>query len=174
MFQSANLVLKHCSISESMTDQTASSAVGSWSNYKQTTRWRVNLRDVIGHDAYDKHEKFCLRLNSLSYNNSGNFSVAGKDESLYARVSGLNWLNSSYDVKTKSNTGGYPATILYMPKNTARTLYYTSNVSNAFFSKTQNDVTIQIELLRTVDDLPPELAATLPHFMYSFQIIPIE
>ena len=114
-----------------------------------------------------------MRLNSVSYNNPGAYAVNQKDESLYARVSGLPFVNSTYSVKSQGNTGRYDMVMLTIAAGQARTLYYTPNVSMAQFQKGSNLVNITIELLRTIDDLPPDLAATLPHFSYHFDIYPV-
>jgi hypothetical protein len=172
MASSVNLVLKHSSISNSV-DETFSNAVGSWTGFKRVTKWRVNLLDLLGADVYHKHSHFILRLNSMAYNNPGEYAVTESDQSLYARISGLSWTNSSFDVRTQSNAPGLPLLLFTMPENISRSHYLSSNVSTAVFSKTGYTVDIQIEILRTIDDAPPGLWATLPHFVWAFSIIPI-
>lgn len=174
MASSVNLVLKHSSISSSV-EPSAENAAGSWSAHKRVTKWRVNLLDLLGAETYHKHSHFILRLNSMAYNNSGGAAFSESDQAVYARISGLSWTNSSFDVRTQSNAPGLPLLLFTMPPNVSRSHYLPSNVSTAVFSKTGYTANIQIEILRTIDDQPPELVlgGSLPHFVWAFSIIPV-
>ena len=66
MFQeTCSLVLKHSDISTDITLATVYNSIGSWSNGKQTTTWRVNLKKVLGPAMYDNNDMFVLRLNQI-------------------------------------------------------------------------------------------------------------
>jgi hypothetical protein len=82
MFQeTVSLILKHSDISTITELSSISNNVGSWSNGKGKTSWRINLRNVLGADMYDNNEMFILRLNQIAYA-TANFPVASKDQQL--------------------------------------------------------------------------------------------
>jgi hypothetical protein len=63
--ESVSLVLKHSDISTALNTNPTANNVGTWSNGKQSTTWRFNMRHLLG-DLYDEHDLFVLRLNQIS------------------------------------------------------------------------------------------------------------
>jgi len=172
--QSSSLILKHSDISPSATLVTASSAAGYWSNGKQETTWNVDLRQVIGPEIFDKHKRFVLRLNMMAHNGR-NFPLAANDQCQVVQISGLSWVNSSYNQLTQTNGSTYDAFLLYMDANIGKTYYLNHNVSKAIFQVSAPVVQITIRLLRQIDNAPAQYAAeTFPSCCYSFDIFPVE
>ena len=72
MFQeTCSLVLKHSDISTDTTLATVFNSIGSWSNGKQSTTWRINLKKLLGPAMYDNNDMFVLRLNQIANASAG-------------------------------------------------------------------------------------------------------
>ena len=172
--ETATLILKHSDISTSVNDTTASSSAGNWTNGKQSTTWRVNLRELIGREVYDNHTIFCLRLNQLSLS-TANFPNGITDQNLIIRLSGLEFLNSTYSTKTGNNTRSYNMLLLNMPTQ-ATTYNYSPNISICNFKKSGDNVNLTIELIRMIDEQPAVFGVVdkFPHCAYSFDIYAIK
>lgn len=172
--ESATLILKHSDISTSVNSITGSSSAGSWSNGKQITTWRINLRELIGREIYDNNTIFCLRLNQLSIT-AANFPNGISDQNLIIRLSGLEFLNSTYSTKTGNNTRSYDMLLINMPVQ-ASTYNYSPNISICNFKKSGDNVNLTIELIRMIDEQPAQYGAVdkFPHSAYSFDIYAIK
>lgn len=172
--QSSSLVLKHSDISSTKNAQTASSSAGDWTNYKQSTRFRVDLRTAIGQEIYSKHDRFILRLNCISWT-SANSTLAAQDRQVVVRLSGLPWINSSYSCATGTNRAFYDACVINLVPDEARTLYFTPNISMAQFGKV-DQATIQVELIRTIDGVASAYGGvdSFPHMCMHFDIYPVK
>lgn len=174
MIQSSSLVLKTSDISTTKNAESASSECGSWSNYKQVTRFNVDLRTCIGPEIYDRHDRFVLRLNSVSWT-AADAGLANSDDHCVIQMSGLNFVNSTYSIKQKTNTAVYDLCVVNMIPTENKTLYFTQNVSMAQFTKSGDFVTIEFDLMRTLDGLPASWGGvdSWPHFVYMFDIYPL-
>lgn len=173
MIQSSSLVLKTSDISTTKNAETASSSAGSWSNFKQSQQFRVDMRTAIGSD-YDKYTRFVLRLNSVSWT-ACDPCLTLQDAQVVLQLSGLNWVNSSYSCATRSNIPRYDATVINITANTAKSLYFTQSVSLCQFVKGSDQATIQLDLIRTIDGTPASHSSdSYPHFVLMFDIIGIE
>jgi hypothetical protein len=171
--ETVSLVLKHSDISTTTTGATASSNNGSWSNGKQKTSWRINLRNLLGNKMYDENDMFILRLNQLSYA-TANFPLAVTDQQHIITLSGLNFINSTYNVSSGNTDSKHQMLLLNMATN-GGVESYSPNIAMCNFGKSQDNIEITIELIRTIDGLPAQYgASTFPHCVYSFDIYPVQ
>jgi hypothetical protein len=170
--ETVSLILKHSDISTATTS-TASSNIGSWSNNKQITTWRFNLRNLLGNEMYDNNDMFILRLNQLSYSLVNFPLVASKDQQVVINLSGLNFINSTYNVASGNSTGKHQMLLLNMGTS-GGVESYPPNIAMCNFAKSQDNVELTIELIRTVDNLPPQTSSTFPAMAYSFDIYPVK
>jgi hypothetical protein len=174
MFQeSVTLVLKHADISTDTTLDSVSNNVGSWSNGKQKTSWRINLRNLLG-DHYGDNELFVLRLNQLAYAQANYPNDATIDQQLIVNISGLRFQNSTYSAITGNNSDRNQLVILNMA-TTGGTIDYSPNIAMCNFTIAGEYVTITIELLRTIDNQPVQYNLTkFPHMVYQFDIYAVK
>lgn len=172
--QSSTLILKHSDIGSSVSAVTASSSAGTWSHGKQTTTWNVDLRTAIGPEIFDNHKRFILRLNMMAHNARA-FPLAVSDQCLIVQMSGLNWVNSTYNPISGTNSSNYDAFLLYMDSNVGNTYYLNPNISKAQFQVDNKNVQITIKLLRQVDNQPAQYSGeTFPSCVYAFDIFQVE
>ena len=151
--ETVTLVLKHGDISANINNDSDSAACGSWSAGKQTTKFYVNLRNLLG-TVYDSSDYFVLRLNQLSWGYAAAWNASVNDTSMAINLSGLNFINSTYDVRTGNNTNKCQIALANIPSK-----------------KSTENVELTFELLRIIDDLPVQCTATkIPHMAYSFDI----
>jgi hypothetical protein len=170
--ESVSLLLKHSDISTSTTAISANSQNGKWENGRQKTTWRINMRNLLGNEIYDNNELFVLRLNQLSYS-ATNFPLSQKDQQIIINLSGLNFSNSTYDVKSGNNNNKQQLVLLNMSTN-AYVESYSPNIGMANFTKSQDNIELTIELIRTIDNLPAQYGATIfPSMVYQFDIYAI-
>ena len=108
---SSTLFLKTSDISTNNTLE-ASSSVGYWTNGRAIQTFRVDLRKLLGDSVYNNHDYFKLRLNSYSNNSTTgiNWSNFTGDYVPYVVLSGLNFVNNSYNVVSQNN-GGFGAVL---------------------------------------------------------------
>lgn len=172
--QSSSLVLKTSDISTVRNDETASAECGSWSNYKQSQRFHVNMRDCIGSEIYDAHDMFLLRLNSVSWT-ACDPALTVFDRQCVVRMSGLPWVNSTYSIKNKANSNVYDLCVVNITPDENKTLYFSQNISMAQFTKGSDQVTIQMDLVQTLAGAPVAWGGgdAFPHFVFLFDIYPI-
>lgn len=174
MFQeTVSLILKHSDISTTTSAATASSSQGSWSNGKQSTTWRLNLRKLLGNKIYDENDLFVLRLNQIAYA-TANFPNAEKDQQVIITLSGLNFVNSTYNVATGNSTSKHQMLLMNIA-TAAATVEFSPNVAMCNFGKSGENVELTIDLIRTIDNLPAVYNTnTFPHCAYSFDIYPVK
>jgi hypothetical protein len=173
MFQeTVSLILKHSDIS--LTSVSAiSNNIGSWSNGRQSTTWKVNLRKLLGNEIYNDNDIFVLRLNQLAYG-TADFPNTAIDQQLIIRVSGLNFINSSYNVAS-GNAGSYNQLVLVNMATSANVINYSPNIAMCNFGKSGENVEFTIELIRTIDNLPAVWGVNFfPNCVYSFDIYPVK
>jgi hypothetical protein len=167
--ESVSLLLKHSDISTSTTAVSANSQNGKWENGRQKTTWRINMKNLLGNEIYNNNDMFVLRLNQLSYS-ATNFPLSLKDQQLIITLSGLNFSNSTYDVKSGNNNNKQQLVLLNMSTN-AYVESYSPNIAMCNFTKSEDSVEITIELKRTIDNLSAENGVTIfPSMVYQFDI----
>lgn len=173
--ETVSLILKHSDISTNTNSDTESSKVGSWSNGKQKTTWVFNMRNLLGNKMYDENDMFVLRLNQLSYS-TANFPLTVKDQQVIVSLSGLNFINSTYNVAT-GNSGNKQQLLLLNMATNAYVENYPPNIAMCNFGKSPDNTNFTIELIRTIDGLPAQYSiggTTFPHMAYSFDIYPVK
>ena len=90
--------LKNCSLVLNTYNATANTAKTSftWSN--------INLRTLLG-DMFDKYETFNLCLNTIHTSvPTALYALNTDDSNVFIKVSGLPFINNTYDVKGGNNT----------------------------------------------------------------------
>ena len=168
-----SLVLKHSDISTTTTTQTVNNNIGGWSNYKQTVYWNVNLRNLLG-DNYNKYEKFGIRLNQWAHVSVAYPTNATLDINHSVMMSGLNWDNSSYSQLNGTNTNKAPLIMIILNASTNSIINYQPNTSVNIFKKSTENVQIQIEHFRLIDDTIIQSTVGLPHGALSFDVFGVE
>ena len=168
-----SLVLKHADISTTTTTQTVNNSVGGWSNFKQTTYWNVNLKNLLG-DEYNKYEKFGIRLNQWSSISAPYPVSTTLDINHLVMMSGLNWENSAYSQLNGTNTNKAPLIMIILNASTNSIINYQQNASVNIFKKSTENVQIQIEHFRMADNTIIQSTIGLPHSGLSFGIFGVE
>ena len=136
-----------------------------WSN--------VNLRALLG-DLYDEYDYFNLYLNTIASSLANANAGAGTDNDrlVYVKMSGLPFINQSFQPSTGSN-GVYTYLDVYQIPMTASTWFQLycdpSNVQT--FGKYKDLCNITIALTRVYDDIKPNLTLAFPQFAFIFTII---
>lgn len=174
--QSANLVLSHSQISLDGVidlDETASSSVGSWSRDKAITTWRINMRHLCG-ELWDKYKVFGIRLNSHSYEILPNWSNTADDMSVSFNMTGLNFLNCSYDVVTQQNSSTYNFYNNFIGTS-GGTFFLSPTQSVGFFQKGQDNIELTIILKTLIDNtyVTPTGSSSIPAQNFKFEIFPV-
>ena len=174
--QSANLVLSHSQISLNGVidfDETASSEVGSWSRDKAITTWKINMRQLCG-ELWNRYNVFGIRLNSHSYEIINNWANSADDMSVSFNMTGLNFLNCSYDVVTQTNGSTYNFYNNFIGTN-GGTYFLSPTQSVGFFSKGADNVELTIILKTLIDNtyVTPTGASSIPSQTFKFDIFPV-
>lgn len=136
------------------------------------TWYNINLRTLLG-DMYNKYDAFNLCLNTISSGLASNLGSQADDKNVIVKISGLPWLNQSYDVKSQNNTPWtVMGTFLFTSTATATQYYYSNNI--ATFGKNQEQVNISIRYTRVVDDATSfSGVSSFPNTIFVFDIIGI-
>ena len=158
--ENATLVLKTADSSSSL-----SNSVNTWNN--------INLRNLMG-DMYDKYEKFNLCLVNISTGPANATLGASVDDlNVSVNISGLPWINQTYNTDTGNNTNTAIITTFQFSRNSCINLYnYGSNFLT--FGKAQDLCNITISLLKS-SNYAVALSTTVPYpnVLYIFRIIGI-
>jgi hypothetical protein len=89
-------------------------------------------------------------------------------------LSGLNFINSTYNVAT-GNTGRTQQLLLLNMATTAYVENYPPTIAMCNFGKSNDNIELTIELIRTIDGLPAQYSAsTFPHMVFSYDIYPVK
>lgn len=111
-FATLMLRMSDISVSDTLGDYPISNATGSVNqNRTEYTFKNVNLRAIVGNDIFDKYDYFNIRIAGMvAYMNNLPLMLLGTvDGTSYMCVrvfmSGPNFINNTYDIKRKTNTG---------------------------------------------------------------------
>ena len=170
--RSVRLVLKTSDLTAN-----ATTAIGQCDQYRQSFTWfNINLRALLG-DLYYQYENFNILLISISSSTasaSGTQGVA-EDKIVYAKMSGLPFINQTYNQPTGSNVTSAILGVYQIPLTAVSNTQQYNNVSNvATFSKDQDLCSINISLLRLLDETKPAITINNPQFTFIFTIIGID
>lgn len=170
-FAIATLYLKSSDLS------TTENATGLASVSNSVLRWNnINLRTLLG-DMYDEYETFNLSLTSISSSKTpaalgasfGNSDINNLLLTLY--IEGLPFINNTYDVAKRGNTGRAMLGIFTYPATNSTTNIRVYNQSGTLtFGKSQEQCNITLSFKRVVDDQTPETTDAFPNTNFTFFI----
>ena len=149
------------------------------------TWYNINLRTLLG-DMYNKYDMFNICLNTVATEPLGTaFNKASKDLQVIMRVSGLPFINNTYNVSVAkvgtdntfvNNNTPYCVigTFTFASTGPATQYFYGSNI--ATFGKNQELCNITIDYVRIADLARPEVATSqkFPNVSFIFDIFGIE
>jgi len=136
----------------------------------------IDLRMLLG-DMYDKYDRFNLCLNTIASGISDAYFGTQADAQVLVRVSGLPWVNNSYNITSTraNNTGNTIIASFLFVNNTQQNQYFFSS-NSATFSKNQDTANITIDYIRVSDLAAPAVqnTTTFPHAAFIFDIFGID
>jgi hypothetical protein len=127
------------------------------SNNKQLSlfTWNnINLRTILG-DMYDQYDEFNLSLNTISTSicTTFDFNPLTDYKNIYIKMSGLPFINNTYNLKNGCNTNAITITSLNFTNGEPLTNYfYSTNI--ATFGKSQELANITLEYYSILFDAP--------------------
>ena len=157
-------------------DLTADSitSIGEANQYMTSMTWyNINVRTLLG-DMYDDYDIFNLSFNTYtSAVLNGVIGASLDDRQLMVKISGLPFLNQTYDVAKGHNTSSTYVGSIYL--STAASSWQIFNGFNvATFGKNQELVNITITYERVIDGDLPTTVTAFPASVFFFSIIGIE
>jgi hypothetical protein len=100
---------------------------------------------------YDKYNSFNICLNTISTTTANTIDPNTESKNVILKLSGLPWLNQSYDSKTLTNVNKVVmGAFTFIPSSSNSQYYYSNNV--ATFGKNQEICNITLEYTRVFDD----------------------
>lgn len=161
-------------------DLTANSttAIGQCDQYRQNFTWfNINLRNLLG-DLYEQYDYFNISLVSMS-SSAASATLQGNidDKTVYVEMSGLPFVNQTYDQPSQNNHTSATLTIYQIPTTAiASTQQYNNSQINVLtFGKSQDLCNINIALLRVLDNKKPTtLTIANPQFAFIFIITGVD
>ena len=171
--RSTRLVLKTSDLTANST-----TSIGFCDQYRQNFTWfNINLRTLLG-DQYDQYDYFNMSLVSMSCSaasatNQGNVD----DKPVYVKLSGLPFINQTYDQKRGNNGSTANLTIFQIPTSAIPSTqqYNNSTINVLTFNKNQEQCNLNISLFRILDDTSPtSLTIANPQFTFIFVITGVD
>ena len=162
----AGLVLK----TNVLTTDGTTNANGSGNSTLSSFTWtNINLRTLLG-DMFDKYDRYLLLLQNISQAYSAAIST-NDDRSILINMSGLSFVNSTYNQKLQSNSGALiVCPFIFIASSVQSQLY--NNFAVSSFIKQNDIVNISITYTRIKDDAAS--TATYPHMVFIFNIVGLE
>lgn len=151
----------------------ASSAASSTLTNNLGFTWNnINLRNLLG-DMYDKYDLFNIALvQAASGVGASNIGASLDDLNVQLVMSGLPWVNQTYNSTTMTNKSSAIIGIFTFARSaTANQLYYANNALT--FSKNQLSANISISYLNMATGNAPSPVAAYPGVNFLFSIIGI-
>ena len=134
--------------------------INTWSN--------INLRNLLGM-MYDKYEVFNLQLNTIATGlSSSTLGTTLNDLNVSAHLTGLPFINQTYDVKTGNNSFTTNIGVFRFARNTNLNTYYTDSYFT--FGKSQDMCNLTISLTN-ISDGALSTSVDYPDVLYIFNII---
>ena len=129
----------------------------------------INLRTLLG-DMFDKYDRFLLLLQNISQSLAAAIS-SGDDRCILINMSGLSFVNSTYNQKLQSNSGALiVCPYIFVSSNVQCQIY--NNFAVSTFIKQNDIVNISVNYTRIKDDVAP--TTTCPHMTFIFNIVGLE
>jgi hypothetical protein len=172
--RSVRLILRTADLTTNSTTN-----IGSCDQYRTSFVWfNINLRMLLG-DMYNQYDYFnmCLISISSSLTQALAAGATADDKMVAVKITGLPFINQSYNQPTGNNGIFTTAAILAIPITAVTNTQQYNNVANVMtFNKDQDLCNINISLFRILDDTKPVLnAANInPQFTFLFTIIGID
>jgi len=153
-----------------LTTNGTTNAYGTGNSKLTSFTWtNINLRTLLG-DMFDKYDRYLLLLQNISHANSGSMTTAD-DRSILINMSGLSFVNSTYNQKLQSNSGALiVCPFIFIASSVQSQLY--NNFAVSTFIKQNDIVNISINYTRIKDEAAP--TTTYPHVNFIFNIVGIE
>jgi len=129
----------------------------------------INLRTLLG-DMFDKYDRFMLLLQNISHANAITFSTHN-DRGVLINMSGLSFVNSTYNQKLQSNSGALIVCPFIFASAGVQSQIY-NNFAISTFIKQNDIVNISINYTRIKDDVAP--TTTYPNMTFIFNIVGLE
>ena len=176
----AQLVLRSADLPVDTTNGLLSSnAVGSTDNFMSNMTWNnINLRTLLG-SMYDKYDRFALVPTQIQSINAGTAPGSTTDDrNLLVYVSGLPFINNTYDMTTLTNRNA--ACINFIRVVASSNTVASSNGIITLFSKNQELVNLNIYYQRITKNvggnyLPVSSAGqNYPHTVFCFNIYGVD
>ena len=165
--RNASLVLK-----SNVLTRNSTTAVGECNAGNTSFTWYgINLRTLLG-DMYDDYDLFNLCLNSMCLTFTAGACFNGnEDRSLMVNISGLPFINQTYNQATGHNNNAVPiASMVLVSQNNNYLPFYSNNI--AMFGKNQDMCDISISFTRVLDNaIPVPTATVFPQCVFLFDII---
>lgn len=168
----ATLYLGTDQISTSRTTTNVQNEIGGWSDGRQQFWFNVKMRSLLG-DAYEKYDKFLISLVQIYLVNSATLTIA---RPLILQMGGLNWVNSSYDQATLSNTYWVPLPLQLIGSGASAVVsgIYDNQSACYVFRKGDPEVPIYFRYIELRENAPPTGVTLLPNAQLLFKIQPIK
>lgn len=139
---------------------------------RQNMTWNnVNFVAVLG-NLYDEYDTFNLSISCAMSGTSGTITAVG-DRAVVINISGLPFLNQTYNVKSGNNGTFTPLCGLnFNAANTNKEIQF-SNTNPITFRKVEN-TSINISYTRVETDTPYSGALVYPQMMFILTIIGVD
>ena len=133
----------------------------------------INLRLLMG-NMYDKYEKFNLCLTSISSTTANaTLGTLLEDTMVVANISGLPFINQTYNTKTGNNTNTATLCSFQFQRGTGINLYLYNDIFLTF-GKAQDLCNITIQLLKNGNyTVPLSSPVVYPHITFILNIVGI-
>ena len=178
--ETSTLILSTFDISTSIAgtvfyNKTVDNQIGTISNNRCTLTWKnINMRQVLG-EMYDTYETFNVYLYQISQTTSISTAINATFSMVDVRLSGLPFLNHTYNTVSRNNTNSaYLTSYLLFTGNsgtgTATPMY---NPVTLTFSKCAECVNLTIDMKCTKDQQYPTIVnanTCMGHFTFMFKI----
>ena len=154
-----------------LTTDGTTNAYGSGNSTLSSFTWtNINLRTLLG-DMFDKYDRYLLLLQNISHSLSVTMTTFVDDRALLINMSGLSFVNSTYNQKLQSNSGSLIVCPFIFASAGVQNQTY-NNFAISIFIKQNDIVNISINYTRIKDDVAP--TTTYPHMTFIFNIVGIE
>ena len=154
-----------------LTTDGTTNAYGAGNSKLSSFTWtNINLRTLLG-DMFDKYDRYLLLLQNISHAASAAIAT-NDDRSILINMSGLSFVNSTYNQKFQSNSGALiVCPFIFVSSNVQSQLY--NNFAVSAFIKQNDIVNIGINYTIINDDSAAS-AVTYPHAVFIFNIVGLE
>lgn len=170
----ANLFLNPLSISTSTTlaDYPVSNSIGYINEFKTEWCWNnINMRFVMGEDMYNKYDLFNIRISQIMYSQVTTYGTSNIDRSCQLIMTGLPWVNNTYDIKLGCNTNDCRIGAINYIVNASGQILCDGNFISTF--RKCDNVNIGLKLLR-IDDIVPVTTIQYPNTLFMLSITGID